>query len=90
MYRHTCVFVCAALAFPLLASAQARGRDDEVGESDWPMYNHDVRGTRSNGQERTLSPTSVGQLYTEWVFHTPNAVSGTPTVCGGHDHCRRL
>ena len=29
--------------------------------SDWPMYNHDVAGTRFNPEEKTLSRESVRQ-----------------------------
>jgi polyvinyl alcohol dehydrogenase (cytochrome) len=57
-----------------------RAQNGDAGDSNWPMYNHDPRGTRFNKQERVLSPASVARLHTEWVFPTPRAVSGTPIV----------
>jgi polyvinyl alcohol dehydrogenase (cytochrome) len=85
MQRHTCISISFPVAFMLLlvsGSASAFDHNGETGDSSWPMYNHDARGTRFNDRERTLSPTTVGRLYTEWVFSTPNAVSGTPIVVG--------
>src|SRR5689334_10954978 len=85
MQRHTCISISFPVAFMLLlvsGSASAFDHNGETGDSIWPMYNHDARGTRFNDRERTLSPTTVGKLYTEWVFSTPNAVSGTPIVVG--------
>jgi polyvinyl alcohol dehydrogenase (cytochrome) len=49
---------------------------------DWPMYNHDLEGTRSNPAETRLSPATVGGLHTEWSFPTLGQVAGTPAVVG--------
>lgn len=49
-------------------------------KADWPMYNHDVKGTRSNPDEHHLGPNNAGQLAVEWSFPTPSPVSGTPAV----------
>jgi polyvinyl alcohol dehydrogenase (cytochrome) len=48
--------------------------------ADWPMYNHDIAGTRFNPAETTLSPTTVGGLRVLWQLPTPAAVHGTPAV----------
>jgi polyvinyl alcohol dehydrogenase (cytochrome) len=47
---------------------------------DWPMYNHDPAGTRTNTAEHTLSPATVGGLGVVWRFETPGAIAGTPAV----------
>jgi len=36
--------------------------------NDWPMYNHDVIGTRHNPTEKALSRENVGQLVEKWRF----------------------
>jgi hypothetical protein len=49
--------------------------------NDWPMYNHDVAGTRFNPKETTLSPESVRQgLVIKWYFPTAGDVYATPSV----------
>jgi polyvinyl alcohol dehydrogenase (cytochrome) len=49
--------------------------------NDWPMYNHDVGGTRFNPAETTLTRESVRQgLSIKWYFHTAGDVYATPSV----------
>ena len=48
--------------------------------NDWPMYNHDIIGSRFNPAEATLSPKSVKHLKIEWVFPTAGDVYATPSV----------
>src|SRR5437879_4941495 len=36
--------------------------------NDWPMYNHDVLGTRFNSAEKALRPDNVAQLVEKWRF----------------------
>jgi polyvinyl alcohol dehydrogenase (cytochrome) len=50
------------------------------GPNDWPMYNHDVQGTRLNPEETTLTRESVRRLKVEWVFPTKGDVYATPAV----------
>jgi polyvinyl alcohol dehydrogenase (cytochrome) len=50
------------------------------GPNDWPMYNHDVQGTRFNPAETTLTRESVSRLKVEWVFPTKGDVYATPAV----------
>jgi polyvinyl alcohol dehydrogenase (cytochrome) len=51
--------------------------------NDWPMYNHDVLGTRSNPAEATLTRESAKHLKIEWVFPTNADVYATPSVVNG-------
>ena len=51
--------------------------------SDWPMYNHDPRGTRWNRAEHRLGRGSVPELRRQWRFQTDGAVAGTPAVVDG-------
>src|SRR5207253_7282827 len=57
-----------------------RDWSSDVCSSD--LYNHDPRGTRFNDREQALGPATARSLVIEWVFPTPNAVSGTPIVVG--------
>src|SRR5262245_52266474 len=47
---------------------------------DWPMYNHDPEGTRSNAAETRLRPDNVGGLHVLWSHPTIGAIAGTPAV----------
>src|SRR4051794_11018460 len=47
---------------------------------DWPMYNHDISGTRTNNAETILGPGNVAGLHTLWNFQTAGTVAGTPAV----------
>lgn len=53
------------------------------GPHDWPMYNRDPQGTRTNPAETRLGPATVGNLRVAWRFATPAPVHGTPVVVGG-------
>lgn len=57
---------------------------DHVDAGDWPMYNHDVRGTRFNAAEHELNPNTVPSLKIKWVFSTSGDVYGTPAVVWQH------
>jgi polyvinyl alcohol dehydrogenase (cytochrome) len=48
--------------------------------NDWPMYNHDVAGTRFNPAETNLTPDTVGNLHQIWFFPTAGDVYATPSV----------
>jgi polyvinyl alcohol dehydrogenase (cytochrome) len=52
--------------------------------NDWPMYNHDVAGTRFNPAEHQVGPENVGGLKVQWTFPTRAVVAGTPAVVGEH------
>jgi len=58
--------------------------EDNKGDNgaDWPMYNHDVAGTRSNPSEHTLGTSNVAGLHVLWQVPTPAPVSATPVVFG--------
>src|SRR5215469_13796516 len=43
--------------------------------NDWPMYNHDVSGTRFNSSEHLLGPHNVAGLQVQWTFPTKAVVS---------------
>ena len=48
--------------------------------NDWPMYNHDISGSRFNSAKARLTPKSVKHLKIEWVFPTAGDVYATPSV----------
>ena len=49
-------------------------------DGDWPMYNHDPAGSRSNDSESILSPATVSGLHVKWGYPTAGLVTGTPVV----------
>ncbi|MGZ3440405.1 MAG: outer membrane protein assembly factor BamB family protein [Polyangia bacterium] len=55
---------------------------DDDGAQDWPMYGHDISGSR-HAVEHKLSPHNVGKLKIEWSFATAGVVNATPIVVGG-------
>lgn len=67
------------LALLLLVPGGATAED-----GDWPMYNHDAKGSRFNDAETTLGISNVGDAQVLWSFELQDAsVSGTPVVVGG-------
>lgn len=71
--------LCGGLALLLLGPAAAGAQD-----GDWPMYNHDVSGSRFNDAETVLGVSNVGDADVVWTFSIDDAsVSGTPAVAGG-------
>lgn len=78
---------CALFGVALcLASAESSLAQDEA---DWPMYNRDVRGTRHNPVEESLSVANVGLLEEKWRYPAADSstaigvIHATPTVVGG-------
>jgi polyvinyl alcohol dehydrogenase (cytochrome) len=71
----------AALVLLALSAPFARG-DDGSRDGDWPMYNHDPLGTRSNSAEHRLRPQNVAGLRVLWSVPTGGVVAGTPAVVG--------
>src|SRR5689334_3621402 len=67
---------------PSLRVEPLESRDCPSAAADWPMYNHDPAGSRTNPGESVLSPAAVGHsgLAVRWRFHTAGSVSGTPAV----------
>jgi polyvinyl alcohol dehydrogenase (cytochrome) len=49
----------------------------------WPMYGHDLAGTRSNSAETEIDSSSVGSLVPSWTLSGLIGVTGTPVVAGG-------
>ncbi len=71
---------CAvALAAPLVQAPPADAQDG----SSWPMGGHDINNSRSNPDERILSPSTVGNLEVAWTYTTRGDVSATPAVVDG-------
>ena len=48
--------------------------------NDWPMYNHDLAGTRFNPAETKLKPDTVGNLRQIFFHPTTGDVYATPSV----------
>ena len=81
----------AILTIPILTlgqlpSSSERDLDNRLRVStnpnDWPTFNHDAQGTRSNLAEEILSVESVPDLRQQWFFPTAGDVYATPVVVG--------
>ncbi|MBV9644203.1 MAG: PQQ-binding-like beta-propeller repeat protein [Verrucomicrobia bacterium] len=87
MLRSSCVFTSALalLSFTVLAQNPRSNPTQTITQdpNDWPMYNHDVVGTRFNPAEATLTPESVRGLKIKWIFPTAGDVFATPSVVSG-------
>ncbi len=49
---------------------------------DWPLYNHDLSGSRFNPAESVLRPEGLGSLGIEWQYPAAGPVNATPVVVG--------
>ena len=81
---------CVALAVIVWAPHEfvaARAYDDA---KDWPMYNHDVVGTRYNPAETAINPSNAGRLEEKWRFPARDSqeqigvIHATPVVVNGY------
>jgi outer membrane protein assembly factor BamB len=77
--------VAAVLLAALGLSGPIRAASADPAADSWPMYAHDVAGSRVNAAERTLSPSSLrAGLAVLWRSAVPGGpVYGTPAVSGG-------
>ena len=77
------------IAATLAAGQSSRGPAKTIASgngaaaSDWPMYGRDLAGSHYNPNEKQLTPATVGQLKTKWIFETGGDVSAQPTVVAG-------
>ena len=75
--------------FAMLPAAMARGQRRAIAR-DWPMYNHDLAGSRFNPGETTIGRENAGQLVEKWRFPARGSdqkigvIHATPTVVGGY------
>ncbi|AVT40276.1 PQQ-binding-like beta-propeller repeat protein [Plantactinospora sp. BB1] len=70
---------CVVALVPVIHAPPASAR----GGAEWSMGGHDIRNTRSNPDERLLSPATVGGLEVAWSVTTSGDVSATPAVVDG-------
>jgi polyvinyl alcohol dehydrogenase (cytochrome) len=80
------LFAPALAVFLLSAPARLRADDPK----DWPMYNHDLLGSRHNAAETAISPANAGRLEEKWRFpprdsdFTVGVIHATPVVVDGY------
>ena len=78
--------IAFAVLWIILVPAAARSQT----AGDWPMYNHDVVGSRHNPHETVLNRETVGQLVEKWRFPPAGSerrigvIHATPIAAGGH------
>jgi polyvinyl alcohol dehydrogenase (cytochrome) len=76
-----------SVALTFLPPASVFAQNDP---KDWPMYNHDVLGTRHSSGERSIDPTNISQLTEKWRFpakdsgHEIGVIHATPIVVNGY------
>lgn len=70
--------LCAALTLPTDAHAA------KPLQRDWTMWQKDVRGSRFNRSERTITRRNAKRLQLKWAFAFPNsdAASSQPAIVG--------
>jgi outer membrane protein assembly factor BamB/dienelactone hydrolase len=77
----------AAQSNSAVKSVTTKGATDP---NDWPMYNHDVIGTRHNSGERAIDKTNAGRLMEKWRFPAEGSdleigvIHATPVVVDGY------
>jgi polyvinyl alcohol dehydrogenase (cytochrome) len=77
-------------AVALWAALSATAAHAQRNANDWPMYNHDVIGTRYNPGETTIDRTSAGRLEEKWRFPAKGSnqeigvIHATPIVVDGY------
>jgi len=82
------IAVAALGSAPSPAHAAASCGEASAPGGDWPTYGHDLSNTRSQPNERVISPADVPFLTPAWTFSTAKAggdgdIAGTPIVTGG-------
>lgn len=59
-----------------------------LAQADWPMYNHDVLGSRHNAAEKAVGRENAARLEEKWRFPPPDqkigVVHATPIVVDGY------
>ena len=71
----------------ILPAAMAHAQGDP---RDWPMYNHDLAGSRYNPGETAIGRSNAGQLVEKWRFPARGSdqrigvIHATPTVVDGY------
>jgi polyvinyl alcohol dehydrogenase (cytochrome) len=79
--------VLVTISSAAITSARVHAWTDD---RDWPMYNHDVIGTRYNPAETALNTTTARQLEEKWRFPATGSndemgvVHATPVVVNGY------
>jgi polyvinyl alcohol dehydrogenase (cytochrome) len=74
----------------LWAGAHSAVAQDHHDAKDWPMYNHDVIGTRRNPAETALDKSTARSLEEKWRFPTKESneeigvIHATPVVVNGY------
>jgi len=77
------VVALGASLLPALAHAQEDPKD-------WPMYNHDVLGSRHNVGEKAVDPSNASRLVEKWRFPPKGSeleigvIHATPSVVDGY------
>ena len=82
------IAVAALGSTPSTAHAAASCGEASAPGGDWPTYGHDLSNTRSQPNERVISPADVPFLTPAWTFSTAKAggegdITGTPIVADG-------
>jgi outer membrane protein assembly factor BamB len=76
--------VVVAATSPVVTAAAQEAPCTGSGASggDWPMYGHDLSGTRNQTGEDLIGPGNVGQLAPAWIAGVPSGRS-TAVIAGG-------
>jgi polyvinyl alcohol dehydrogenase (cytochrome) len=74
----TCTAVLVVFSSELRSDSDGPGTPDK--KLDWPVAGRDLTNSRSQPDERQISPSNVPSLHTKWIFTSGGDISATPTV----------
>ncbi len=72
--------LAASIVLLIILGAQFSLGAGSNNQNDWPMFNHDPEGSRTNPAEDRLTAKNVKDLKVLWTYPTAGAVAGTPAV----------
>lgn len=71
-------FLAAGLAALCALTLTAGTSSAGAASGDWPTWTKDLSGSRFNGSEHRITPTTVGNLKLKWAFSYPTAGAPGP------------
>jgi polyvinyl alcohol dehydrogenase (cytochrome) len=80
-----CTLLLTAAAVPLIYGQGGKGKKPSASSAanDWTVFGRDVMGSHHNPDESKLTPQTVANLKTKWVFQTEGDVSSQPILVNG-------
>src|SRR5690349_19381575 len=83
-----CTLLLTAAAVPLIYGQGGKSKKLSASTAspaagNWPVFGRDIMGSHHNPDESKLTPQTVANLKTKWVFQTEGDVSSQPILANG-------